>query len=313
MSDQLSFSGHYAFGFVEEIDDPLKAGRVQVRLIAIHSDDHTILPTEDLPWCQVILPVTSNEASSHGIRIGHCVKCIFLDGIEMQIPVVDGILPGMMDDGKVSMLGMEDKTLSKYADGRQVTLKEPLDPSQPPDPYAAKYPYNHVFETATGHRIEVDDTPGAERVHIFHSSGSNTEFHPNGDHITTTQKDEMVFVNGECVRFVWNDDTAVIKGNMLEQVDGNREVNVAGEKQTSVKGNMAIIVSGNVDIKTKGNMNASVVGNVKLQTQGDAEVSANGNVKVNAGGNMTLQSSGNVSIISGGNIAITAAGTIAMS
>lgn len=47
-------------------------------------------------------------------------------------------------------------------------------------PYASEYPYNHVTETNSGHMIEMDDTPGAERVHIYHRSGTMIEIHPDG-------------------------------------------------------------------------------------------------------------------------------------
>jgi len=50
----------------------------------------------------------------------------------------------------------------------------------PTSPYGANYPYNHVHETESGHIIEVDDTPGSERLHWFHRSGTFTEMHPDG-------------------------------------------------------------------------------------------------------------------------------------
>jgi len=46
---------------------------------------------------------------------------------------------------------------------------------QPPSDYDTKYPYNLVHTTKSGHAIEIDDTPGHERVHIWHRSGSYEE------------------------------------------------------------------------------------------------------------------------------------------
>ena len=41
------------------------------------------------------------------------------------------------------------------------------------DPYpSAQYPFNHVFETESGHITEFDDTPGGERTYRQHSSGT---------------------------------------------------------------------------------------------------------------------------------------------
>lgn len=60
---------------------------------------------------------------------------------------------------------------------------EPVNTSpfvEPETPYAAVYPYNHVYYSESGHAIEIDDTPGAERLHLYHRSGTFTEYHPDG-------------------------------------------------------------------------------------------------------------------------------------
>lgn len=275
MSQILTFDGSYAYGIVENVkDDPKKLNRVQVRLFAIHDQDKSTLPTENLPWCQVLLPTTSNEASSHGIKVGMCVKCSFLDGIEMQIPVVEGVLPGVVVEGK-SATGNDDKTLSKYADNRNITKKAKLDPSQPEDPYKAKYPDNWVFETPTGHRIEIDDTEGSERIHIFHKSGSNTEFHPDGSVVTAVTKDEFIVVSGK--------STTVVKKDQTVKVEGEQDVTVDGDASLSVKGSLKAIVAGEATIEAE-----------------KATVTTSGDVTATAGGNITLQGSGNVTVRAGG-------------
>ena len=43
---------------------------------------------------------------------------------------------------------------------------------EPETTYAAEYPRNHVYESEGGHLREMDDTPGAERIHERHASGS---------------------------------------------------------------------------------------------------------------------------------------------
>jgi len=44
-----------------------------------------------------------------------------------------------------------------------------------PTAYATEYPYNTTYTTKSGHAIELDDTPGNERVHIWHRSGCYEE------------------------------------------------------------------------------------------------------------------------------------------
>jgi Gp5 N-terminal OB domain len=54
-------------GVVENRRDPLKLGRCQVRIVGLHTEQKTVLPTKDLPWAFPMQPVTS--AAMNGI--GH--------------------------------------------------------------------------------------------------------------------------------------------------------------------------------------------------------------------------------------------------
>ena len=38
--------------------------------------------------------------------------------------------------------------------------------------YQPVYPYNNVTETESGHSWEMDDTPGAERIHLNHKANT---------------------------------------------------------------------------------------------------------------------------------------------
>ena len=86
-------------GVVEDRQDPYLIGRVRVRCFGHHTGDKVILPTEDLPWAQVMLPVTSAGISGIGqspigLVEGSHVFGFFRDGEARQEPVVMGSLPG---------------------------------------------------------------------------------------------------------------------------------------------------------------------------------------------------------------------------
>ena len=86
-------------GVVEDRLDPYKIGRVRVRCIGIHTHDKEVLPTADLPWAQVVLPVTSPGISGLGsspsfLLQGSWVFGYFRDGTDCQEPVVLGSIPG---------------------------------------------------------------------------------------------------------------------------------------------------------------------------------------------------------------------------
>lgn len=90
-------------GVVEDVNDPKQSGRVKVRCVGWHpkskqnSSGSTEgaedgLPTEDLPWARVGMPVTHAQQSriggKHGLLPGSWVFGFFLDGPEGNDPFV---------------------------------------------------------------------------------------------------------------------------------------------------------------------------------------------------------------------------------
>jgi GH24 family phage-related lysozyme (muramidase) len=94
------------YGVVEDrINDPLKLGRVRVRISGIHTENKQELPTADLPWALVMQP-TSSAANSGvgfsptGILEGTWVMLVYRDE-DQQSPIVIGTLPGIPSIDKV--------------------------------------------------------------------------------------------------------------------------------------------------------------------------------------------------------------------
>lgn len=81
-------------GLVEDVDDPSQLGQVRVRVIGLHSQDKSLMPTEALPWAQVLLPPTGAKTHS-GPIVGDWVRGYFQDGEFAQILVIDGVFPGV--------------------------------------------------------------------------------------------------------------------------------------------------------------------------------------------------------------------------
>ena len=99
-------------GVVEDRQDPQKLGRLRVRCVGIHTQNKDDLPTSDLPWSQLIHPITSSGISGLGSSPGFIVEGTwvfgyFRDGYAMQEPMIIGTLPGkpseLADTSKVSM------------------------------------------------------------------------------------------------------------------------------------------------------------------------------------------------------------------
>jgi hypothetical protein len=80
-------------GVVVNVQDPHRSGRVQVRILGRH-DDETNIPDEDLPWAQLIQPVTSASfagigTAPVGLVVGSRVMGIWLDR-DHQYPMIMG-------------------------------------------------------------------------------------------------------------------------------------------------------------------------------------------------------------------------------
>ena len=71
--------------------------RYKVRIIGLHDRDEESIPSDQLPWAQVMYPITAGggQAGSFqtpNIRAGNFVFGFFLDGSDMQVPVIMGVL-----------------------------------------------------------------------------------------------------------------------------------------------------------------------------------------------------------------------------
>ena len=78
----------------------------------------------------------------------------------------NGKYPKYVDESDVNKLARGTPTITIDSDGTIGALKRLI---------KFEYPHNHVTETESGHVIEVDDTKGKERIHVFHKSGTFIE------------------------------------------------------------------------------------------------------------------------------------------
>ena len=133
--------------------------------------------------------------------------------------------------------------------------------NQSPTPYNAKYPFNHVYESESGHLLEFDDTPNNERINIHHKSGTFQEVDRNG---TEVRK---------------------IVGDKYEIWERNGYVHVKGTVNITVEGDANIQVGANCVLEVAGNLKTKVGGSSDWEIGGDANWSVGGDWKVKSGGN----------------------------
>lgn len=188
-------------------DDPLQLGRAQVRAFGVYDD----IKDADLPWAQIVVPITQGihegKGQNLGLLVGTQVFGIFLDGQNSQLPMVIGSIPKEGDTNEKAK---------------------------------ANYPLNKVYETETGHYKEWDDTEKNARIKEQHKSGTYYEIQNDGTRTTFITKDETLVVSG--------DKYTVVAGNDTLNVTGDVKINVTGSAKIDVTENVNVISKTSIDL-----------------------------------------------------------------
>jgi len=139
--------------------------------------------------------------------------------------------------------------------------------SEPPPAYAAKYPFNKIIKTSR-HSIEIDDSPGAERIMIHHNAGSYIQIDAKGS----------VTERAEGDRYEVNIGTKhESSGHSVVTINGNAHVYVKGDKTEEIEGDYRMLVHGNAEFGVGGQMNLNGGEQVQLRG-GDVKLEANAGI-----------------------------------
>ena len=147
--------------------------------------------------------------------------------------------------------------------------------SEPPTPFDAKYPYNHVITSESGHIIERDDTPGKERTHDYHRSGTFTEVHPFGTKVAKVVRDNYEFILGDNyinIKKLIPSDEGSLGGNLFLNIEGDVYEFVQGNVERQVNGSVREMIRGNYDTFVNGDRTIGVSGSYAESINGDMTV-----------------------------------------
>ena len=103
--------------FKDRKDIPGWGYRYKVRIMGIHDAGEAIIESEQLPWAQVMYPITAGGGQggsfqTPGLKQGCFVFGFFLDGSDEQVPIIMGVLGNNAKTiiGETSKEGGEDST-----------------------------------------------------------------------------------------------------------------------------------------------------------------------------------------------------------
>lgn len=301
---QLNFAGqsglYWFIGVVEDNLDPEKSGRVRVRCFGIHTESLTKIPTDSLPWALVGVSTNSSSSDIGSIVLGTIVYGRFLDSQEMQLPLVEGIIPGMHLDvnknvgfnnfkenppAKGTYTGNPYSRAEKYPQrvpfpdvksAKGVLISEPKNTRKP------SYPHNIATMSDSGHVIERDDTPGNERVSIQHKNSSYFEFNQNGDAVMKPLRDLYQMCvnhynhikNMRATTIGNGDNLKILSGDKTIEIDNGKYVLTAKGKDVTITGECNLTVNGNCNTIINGNKSETINGNYTIKVDGSFTVNS---------------------------------------
>ncbi len=134
----------------------------------------------------------------------------------------------------------------------------------------SSYPNSQVKETASGHIVEYDDTPGGERIMIRHKSGSGVEMRADGS---------MVYGStNNTIRVTAHDEKVIVDGDGELHYNGNLKLKVSGDFDLEVGGDFNVKVDGDVEQTVKRGYIQDIGGSKEVQVLGGKSETIGGDV-----------------------------------
>lgn len=278
----------FFIGVVEDIHDPLQLNRVRTRIFGYHTEDLTLLPTANLPWYNVVMPVTSASTSGVGQTIGlvqgSWVFGTFIDGPSEQEALILGSLPG--ESTKPSQDG------EGFKDPDGIYPKE----TGTDTPNSATDSISDVYKNRVAQRVT--DIPIARQPHLSSLSDDakpedkgvslpdpKTYYNPQYPYNNVTQT--------ECGHTIEHDDTPGYERLSSTHCSGTSSDIISDGSKIDT------IVGDGYTVHSKDNT-VYIVGNCNLAVDGDVNVKCEGNYVVDVGKDMTFNVEGNVKTKIGG-------------
>lgn len=252
------FPGFYR-GVVVDNKDPSKSARIKVRVYPMFKG----VSDGALPWAIMADPSMGGFANVGGIKVPEVGAHVFVffEGGDHRYPVFFAGAPAIENDSPdVPTLSREAESTVDDVNAKRKTGVSTANGGswdEPQSYYAAQYPSNKVFRTKKGIVVEMDDTDGNVRFHVYHPSGTREEVNNAGDKV--------------------------------EHVTGDHFEIILGDNNVYVKGMMNITVDGNTNVYSKGTITAKTDADLVCEVGGSATVNVGGSTDITSGGAATIK------------------------
>jgi hypothetical protein len=168
--------------------------RYKVRIIGLHDQGETEIPSNQLPWAQVMFPITAgggqtSSSQTPNIRQGNMVFGFFLDEKDQQVPVIMGVLGNNQQTTLATTIG--DNRVTNQNPGSLATSGYAEGQNPPPGTTKPAVPDSNL--STAGQTIE-----GVNSVHLI----SNGDVKRNELYNTKTVIIEPNDLIGSCLKAI---------------------------------------------------------------------------------------------------------------
>ena len=182
--------------------------------------------------------------------------------------------------------------------------------AQPAITYNAVYPYNHVFESESGHIKEYDDSFTIDengirtnhyRIYEQHASGTSYEIDTAGNRIDLNMASYFNITQSDNKHYIKGNSDVTIDGrhkvfiNKSGIADNNYDIQVGPNANVNIQvdnGNLNVVTkTGQFNFDVGSDMNINVGGNYNLNVQGSETKTVEGTTTHNTTGSTTIRGS----------------------
>lgn len=306
-------------GVVEDNVDPLKAGRVRIRIHGIHTSsiiksDIEGIPTDELPWSEPCMPIHEGSVSGFGswnVPLQGSHVMIFFENSNPLQPRYFATMPAIPEskesysnndrvtnknDGfkdpsgnypATEKLGEPDfHRLSRgISEGTLVNTKNAERDIGVPTALGGswnepKSPYNAKYP-----HNHVIATHGGITIELDSTPGSTRLhlYHPSNSYIEIDNDGNMVVKNGgEKYEIVTEGKNIHIKQDRNTTIDGNSKKKVGGNEQIEVGGSKQIEIDGDKIEKVVGDLTQDIDGSKTENIDGQLNITVSGDSTLTA-------------------------------
>ena len=296
-------------GVVEDINDPMEMGRIKVRCYGYHTENKRELPTKDLPFFHVMMPITSGSIggvgqSATGVLRGSWVVGFFRDGHACQDAIVLGTLPSKTPKSTADFnIGFKDPTgehpryedsidnpkgaTSDYWDSKSYLMKTDLRDDSLVEVAGSEDLLQIPTAIPPNNQILTDNKEESyfERKRWIHPD-------PDNNHIPMYPKNHVKEYESGHVMEV--DDTAGRERILTMHTGGTFEEFSSDSPKGGGPSVRTLVVNGNNYQVTLEDDFVSVKGNCNLTVDKDVRVLVKGNYHLEVEGDYTVNVQGNI-------------------